>query len=109
MNLFSELKLVPTNGPDNDWGFFVEIDVVHDSTPIQKEKYYKPRYYLLYNKQLQPYQYQYQRQRQRQILPSISEDNPLETNQKYEHIIIVKITFYVVISMFIFSMLSIHF
>ena len=100
MGLFSELKLPLTNGYDNDWGFFVEIDLVSDPTSIQKENYYNSRYYLLYKQQ--------QRQYQLQFLPTISEDNSLETTKKYENIIMIKITYYVVISAFIFFILSVH-
>ena len=113
MKIFSELKLPQKNEHDNDWGFFVEVDVVNESTPLQKETYYKPRYYVLY-KQRQRYQEQrHQEQRHqeqhKQIMSTIPEDNPLEIKQKYENVIVIKISFYVLISIFIFFMLSIHF
>lgn len=97
MKIYSELKLPPKNEHDDDWGFFVEVevDLANDPTPIQKENYNKPRYYVLY------------KQRQQQQI--ISEENPLEIKQKYENVIVIKISFYVLISMFIFFMLSIHF
>lgn len=96
MKIYSELKLPPKNEHDDDWGFFVEVevDLANDPTPIQKENY-KPRYYVLY------------KQRQQQQI--ISEENTLEIKQKYENVIVIKISFYVLISMFIFFMLSIHF
>lgn len=97
MKIYSELKLPPKNEHDDDWGFFVEVevDLANDPTPIQKENYYKPRYYVLY------------KQRQQQQI--ISEENTLEIKQKYENVIVIKISFYVLISMFIFFMLSTHF
>ena len=100
MKVFSKLKFHQTSVYDNDWGFFVEIDLGNDRAPLHlhsvQKHYYKQHYYK------QHYYKQYQ------ILPTISEEKQIDIPKKYDNLISIKNVYFVVVIILIFFVLIMH-
>ena len=95
MKLCSKLKFPQTNVYDNDWGFFVEVDLGNDRAPLHLHSVRKHYYKQRDNKQYQ-------------ILPTISEEKQIDIPKKYDNLISIKNVYFVVVIILIFFVLIMH-